>query len=29
MQLNRFARLVPVLLFVALFLTACGKGGGY
>jgi hypothetical protein len=28
MYLNRFVPLLLVLLFVVLFLTACGKGGG-
>jgi hypothetical protein len=28
MRFNRFIPLLLVLLFVVLFLTACGKGGG-
>jgi len=28
MRFNRFVPLVLVLLFVVVFLTACGKGGG-
>ena len=28
MRFNRFVPLLLVLLFVVLFLTACGKGGG-